>query len=69
MIGGTLLTGGVGRFSGTLFGVLIIGVIQTIIIFDGGLDTSWTRIVIGVLLLIFVLLQRTLSREAKPKTS
>ena len=69
VIGGTLLTGGVGRFSGTLFGVLIIGVIQTIIIFDGGLDTSWTRIVIGVLLLIFVLLQRTLSREAKPKPS
>ena len=38
VIGGTLLTGGVGYMIGTLFGVLILGVIQTLISFDGSLE-------------------------------
>jgi ribose/xylose/arabinose/galactoside ABC-type transport system permease subunit len=58
VIGGTLLTGGVGYVAGTLFGVLILGIIQTLIAFDGTLSTWWTRIVVGVLLLLFCLLQR-----------
>lgn len=58
VIGGTLLTGGVGYVAGTLFGVLILGIIQTIIIFDGTLSSWWTRIVIGALLFVFCLLQR-----------
>ncbi len=53
-----------GRISGTLFGVLIIGVIQTILVFDGRLSSWWTRIVIGVLLLLFVLLQRAFTRKS-----
>ena len=43
---------------GTLFGVLILGVIQTLISFDGSLSSWWTRIVIGVLLFVSCLLQR-----------
>ncbi len=58
VIGGTLLTGGVGYVAGTLFGVLILGIIQTLIAFDGTLSTWWTRIVVGALLLLFCLLQR-----------
>ncbi|PPE68694.1 sugar ABC transporter permease YjfF [Caldimonas thermodepolymerans] len=58
VIGGTLLSGGVGYVLGTLFGVLILGMIQTLIMFDGSLSSWWTRIVIGALLFIFCLLQR-----------
>jgi simple sugar transport system permease protein len=58
VIGGTLLSGGVGYMAGTLFGVLILGIIQTLIAFDGSLSSWWTRIVIGALLFVFCLLQR-----------
>jgi galactofuranose transport system permease protein len=63
VIGGTLLSGGVGYVAGTLFGVLILGLIQTLISFDGTLSSWWTRIVIGVLLLVFCLLQRLFERR------
>lgn len=63
VIGGTLLTGGVGYVLGTFFGVLIQGVIQTIISFDGTLSSWWTKIVIGLLLFTFILLQRVLSAK------
>lgn len=58
VIGGTLLSGGVGFVAGTLVGVMILGIIQTLIAFDGSLSSWWTRIVIGALLLLFCLLQR-----------
>jgi ribose/xylose/arabinose/galactoside ABC-type transport system permease subunit len=58
VIGGTLLTGGYGYVAGTLVGVLVLGLIQTIISFQGTLSSWWTRIVIGGLLLVFILLQR-----------
>ena len=58
VIGGTLLSGGVGYVAGTLFGVLTLGIIQTLIMFDGSLSSWWTRIVIGALLFVFCLLQR-----------
>jgi len=58
VIGGTLLAGGSGYLVGTLFGVLILGLIQTVIIIDGTLSSWWTRIVIGVLLFVFCMLQR-----------
>jgi simple sugar transport system permease protein len=63
VIGGTLLTGGVGFVAGTLFGVLILGIIQTLIMFDGSLSSWWTRIVIGGLLFVFCLLQRVFETE------
>jgi len=58
VIGGTLLTGGSGYMVGTLFGVLMLGIIQTLISFDGSLSSWWTRIVVGALLFLFCLLQR-----------
>jgi len=58
VIGGTLLSGGVGTVIGTMFGVLILGTIQTLIVFQGTLSSWWTKIVIGILLFLFCLLQR-----------
>ncbi|TYP74522.1 galactofuranose ABC transporter, permease protein YjfF [Paenibacillus methanolicus] len=63
VIGGTLLTGGVGYVAGTFIGVLIQGVIQTIISFEGTLSSWWTKIVIGLLLFVFILFQRLLSER------
>jgi simple sugar transport system permease protein len=60
VIGGTLLTGGTGFVLGSLLGVLVLGLIQTIITFEGTLSSWWTRIVIGALVLVFVVLQRVL---------
>jgi ribose/xylose/arabinose/galactoside ABC-type transport system permease subunit len=61
VIGGTLLTGGSGYVVGTLFGVLMYGTIQTILSFHGDLSSWWTKIVIGLLLLAFCLLQQVLT--------
>jgi len=60
VIGGTLLTGGRGFVAGTFIGVLIMGLIQTYIIWDGTLSSWWTKIVIGILLFCFILLQKGL---------
>jgi ribose/xylose/arabinose/galactoside ABC-type transport system permease subunit len=58
VIGGTLLTGGVGTILGTVLGVLVYGIIQVLIVFQGTLNSWWTRIVIGFLVFVFCLLQR-----------
>lgn len=61
VIGGTLLTGGVGYVAGTFIGIMIQGVIQTYVNFDGTLNSWWTKIVIGLLLLFFIALQKFLT--------
>lgn len=63
VIGGTLLRGGVGFIPGTLVGVLILGLIQTLIIFQGTLNSWWTRIAVGGLLFVFIVLQQFTSRR------
>ena len=63
VIGGTLLTGGRGYVVGSLLGVLVLGSIQTFISFDGGLNSWWTRISIGALVLVFVVMQRLMTRR------
>jgi len=69
VIGGTLLTGGYGYVAGTLTGVLILGLIQTLIAFDGTLSSWWTKIVIGVLLFVFCMAQRLMSLGAAGSAS
>jgi len=64
VIGGTLLSGGYGSVFGSFLGVLILGIIQTAITFQGTLSSWWTRIFIGVLLLVFMLLQKGIERAA-----
>jgi simple sugar transport system permease protein len=65
VIGGTLLSGGVGYVFGTLIGVLIMGVIQTYIAFDGTLNSWWTKIVIGVLIFLFIAMQRAIAKRGR----
>ena len=57
VIGGTLLTGGVGNVIGSLFGVLIKGTIESFITFQGTLSSWWVRITIAALLCFFIVLQ------------
>jgi ribose/xylose/arabinose/galactoside ABC-type transport system permease subunit len=58
VIGGTLLTGGSGYLLGSVIGVLVLGLTQTVITFQGTLSSWWTRIVIAMLLFAFIVLQR-----------
>jgi galactofuranose transport system permease protein len=68
VVGGTLLSGGVGYVAGTLVGVLIFGIIQTSITFQGTLSSWWTKIAIGALLLCFIILQKIIhARRRTPK--
>ena len=57
VIGGTLLTGGVGNVIGTLFSVLINGTISTIVQTNGKLASSWPNILTAALLCFFIVLQ------------
>ena len=61
VIGGTLLTGGYGFVLGSALGVLVLGLIQTVISFEGTLSSWWTKIFIGALLLVFIILQKVLT--------
>ncbi len=67
VIGGTLLTGGVGGVLGTVFGVLVYGIIQTLIMFQGTLNSWWTRIAIGFLVFLFCLMQRVFEERRTGK--
>ena len=66
VIGGTLMTGGSGNIFGTLIGVLILGIIKSGLDF-ANVSSYYARIVMGLLLLIFVVLQRFLSASAYRK--
>lgn len=60
VIGGTLLTGGVGTVVGSIVGVLIQGIIQTIVTYQN-LNTWWTKVTIAALLCIFIIIQRVIA--------
>ena len=60
VLGGTLVTGGVGLVFGTLFGGLIQGLITTLVNFQGSLTSWWATIIVGVLLFVFIVAQRTI---------
>ena len=57
VIGGTLLSGGTGYVLGSMIGVFVYGTIRSVISFLGA-EQSWTRIIIGLLLLTFIVVQR-----------
>jgi ribose/xylose/arabinose/galactoside ABC-type transport system permease subunit len=60
VLGGTVLTGGIGMVAGTLFGGMILGLIATLINFNGSLNGAWIMISGGVLLFLFIVMQRSL---------
>ena len=68
VIGGTLLSGGVGSVLGTVVGVLICAIIGAIITF-ANLNTWWTRIAVGLLLLAFIVMQNLLARLGAVRAS
>ncbi len=57
VIGGTLLTGGVGNVIGSFFGVLINGTISSLVKTNGKLLSSWANIATAALLCFFIVLQ------------
>lgn len=59
VIGGILLTGGSGYAIGPMIGVLTTGIIQSLIMFNGTLNSWWTKIAVGMLLFLFIVLQRS----------
>lgn len=69
VIGGTLLTGGVAFMPGTIFGVLIQGIILTFITFQGTLSAWWTKIVVGALLCVFIIMQALITSHKTKLTS
>ena len=70
IIGGTLLTGGVGNVIGTLFGVLTLTTIKSIVVTSGLRDPWWQTITTGAMLCFFILLQSVvLSNRGKFKLS
>ncbi len=65
IIGGTMLTGGVGNIIGTLFGVLSLSTIQNIVASAGLDDAWWTGITIAAMLCIFLLIQSVVMAQKK----
>jgi len=68
VVGGTLLTGGVGSVGATLSGVLLLGLIFNILNFENGrgsisLSAYWQSVIRGVFLLGVVILQNRLMQR------
>ena len=57
IIGGTLLTGGVGNVIGTFFGVMILATIQKIIALSPLNESWWQEMASGAMLGFFIILQ------------
>jgi len=69
VIGGTLLTGGVGNVIGTLFGVMINGTISSLVKFNGKLVASWANIITAILLCFFIVLQAVFAKIKERKNA
>jgi len=70
IIGGTLLTGGVGNVIGTFFGTMTLTTIKKIVVSSGLNDPWWQSITTGGMLCFFILLQSVvLGRRSKKKKS
>jgi galactofuranose transport system permease protein len=67
IIGGTLLTGGVGSIIGTLFGVMSLKTISNIVIASGLREPYWQSITTGLMLCFFILLQSVILALRKKK--
>ena len=66
IIGGTMLTGGVGNIIGTLFGVLSLATIQSIVSSAGMDQAWWTGITIAAMLCLFLVIQSVvIARKTK----
>jgi ribose/xylose/arabinose/galactoside ABC-type transport system permease subunit len=74
VVGGTLLTGGLGSVGATLAGAMLLGLIYSVLNFENGygfisLSAYWQSVVRGVFLLIVVILQSQLTGRAEQAES
>lgn len=68
IIGGTLLTGGVGNIIGTFFGVMSLSTIKSIVSALGLDDAWWTNITVALMICLFLVIQSVvLMRKNKSK--
>ena len=67
IIGGTLLSGGVGSVIGTLFGVMSLKTINNIVVASGLREPYWQSITTGLMLCFFILLQSVILSQRKKK--
>ncbi len=65
IIGGTMLTGGVGNVVGTFFGVLSLSTIQNIVSSMGLGDAWWTGITVALMLCLFLIVQSVVMARKK----
>ena len=65
IIGGTLLTGGVGNIIGTFVGVLSLSTIQNIVSSIGLDDAWWTGITVAAMLCLFLIIQSIVTSRKK----
>ena len=65
IIGGTMLTGGVGNIIGTLFGVMSLALIQNIVSSIGLDQAWWTGITIAAMLCLFLIIQSVIIARRK----
>ena len=69
IIGGTMLTGGVGNIIGTLFGAMSLALIQNIVS-SVGLDQAWwTGITIAGMLCLFLVIQSIIIAQRRKSGS
>lgn len=68
IIGGTMLTGGVGNIIGTLFGVLSLSTIKNIVTMLGLDDAWWTNITVALMICIFLVVQSVVLLRKRGKT-
>ena len=72
VVGGTLLTGGMGSVPATVAGALLFGVVFNLLNFENGrgtisLSANWQSVIRGLFLLVVILLQVRLARPAAKK--
>ncbi|MCD7836000.1 MAG: sugar ABC transporter permease YjfF [Lachnospiraceae bacterium] len=67
IIGGTMLTGGVGNIIGTFFGVLSLSTIQNIVSAAGFDEAWWTGITVAAMLCLFLIVQSVVMAVRKKK--
>ena len=70
VVGGTLLTGGIGSVGATLSGVLLLGLVFNILNFENGmglvsLRAHWQSIIRGAFLLLVVIVQSRLTQKVR----
>ena len=67
IIGGTLLTGGVGNVIGTFFGTMSLTTIKKIVVSSGLNDPWWQSITTGGMLCFFIILQSVVLKNREKK--